>query len=165
MLGLVVYALFGLFQGCGWPCTAKILRQTYRPSELGVPWGVMSTASSFAAFLSPFLVSTIITNSGNWKYCFYIFGSIALFLALPIAFITNLSSDHPINTKPRPSHTPEQKQSSKVRWFHVFLVRDLWGVMTIHSMLWLVKASVLDWGQLYLVQESGFDKVSAGKQC
>jgi sugar phosphate permease len=53
--------------------------------------------------------------------------------------------------------------SSNLRWFHVFLVRDLWGVMVIHSTLWLVKASVQDWGQLYLVQGKGFDKGSTGE--
>jgi sugar phosphate permease len=87
-LGIVVYCLLGLSQGCGWPSTAKILRQTYRPSELGGPRGIMSTASSLASFLSPLLVTTIITTTGSWQYSFYSFGLVALSLALPISLLS-----------------------------------------------------------------------------
>lgn len=161
-LGLVVYFLMGLSQGCGWPSTAKILRQTYQPSELGVPWGIMSTGSSFAALLSPFLVSKIIASSGSWKYSFYTFGLIALSLSLPITFMTMLSSGTN-SDKAKQRQKAGEKQPSELKWFHVFMVGELWGVMTIHSLLWLVKASVQDWGQLYLVQEGGFDRVAASK--
>jgi OPA family sugar phosphate sensor protein UhpC-like MFS transporter len=165
MMGLVVYFLVGSLLGCGWPLTAKILKQTYRPSDLGVPWGIMSTASSFATLFSPVLVSTIIAGSGSWKYGFYIFGAIAVSLSLPIAFVTTLpSTDHPIDSgRIEKGGEGKQHSSSGVKWFHVFLVRELWGVIIIHSLMWLVKASIQDWGQLYLIQEGGFDTIRAGK--
>ena len=161
MVGSVVYCLLGLVQGCGWPSTAKILRQMYRPSELGVPWGIMSTGSSLAAFFSPFLVSTVITSSGSWKYSFYLVGAISLSLSLPIALITTGHSKAP--SVDGPKQGAGKNQSSNLRWFHAFMVGDLWCVIAIHSLLWLVKASVQDWGELYLVQEGGMDPVGASK--
>ena len=35
--------------------------------------------------------------------------------------------------------------------------------MTVHAVMWVVKASLMDWGQLYLMQIQGLDKVNAGE--
>ncbi len=167
MLGMALYFLFGLSQGCGWPATARILRQTYSPSELGLAWGVMSTASSMASLLSPFLVLSI-SEAGGWKYSFYIMGlsSLCLSLLVVIAFgmmpAFNGEESKGVSDDTGKVSDSSQSSDSELRWFNVFCYLDLWCVMAMHSILWLVRASILDWGQLYLIQTRGLMKDSAG---
>lgn len=150
--GLVVYFLLGLSEGCAWPFVSKILRQTYLPSELGVPFGVFSVGSSCAFFFSPLLIASGV----DWKYSFYAIGLVTIGLAIPIYFITTTVPVY-VNCP-----TKIEKQKLQPRWFTVLLVRDLWSVMAIHSVLWLVRATIPDWGHLYLIQERGFERASAG---
>jgi len=158
LLGSLLFVFLGLTLGCGWPCTAKILRQVYKPSELGVPWGIMSSSSNIAMLMAPLLASWII-SFGSWKDMFYICGILALALATPILVVTNCIAA-PSSTR----KVPEQPTSnSKTRWFELLLNGNLRSVMVMHAMMWVVKASVMDWGQLYLIKEQQLDKLSAGK--
>ena len=161
--GSLLYICLGITLGCGWPCTAKILRQTYQPSELGVPWGIMSTSSSIATLLSPFLVSWIV-SMGSWKNTFYSFGTLAVSLAIPVLIIANFSSIAGSEAADRKttSASAGSRAGPRVRWYHVVYVAPLWGVMIVHAMMWVGKATVQDWGQLYLVQKHGLDEVIAG---
>lgn len=153
--GSLLYVCLGLTLGVGWPCTAKILRQTYRPSDLGVAWGVMSTSSSVATFLAPLLVSSIV-SSGSWEYSFYTFGLTAMTLALPVSLVTLFLTSSPSAD----SHVGMDER--KVSRLHVVFIGPLWGVMIMHAMMWVVKATVQDWGLLYLMQRQSLQEVSAG---
>ena len=158
ILASLVYVCLGFSLGCGWPSTAKILRKIFPPSELGMPWGVMSTSSSFATLVSPLLVYYIISAS-SWKYSFFVFGITAMLLALPIYAVTSVSDSVRVLRDEERRFVP----ASGGRWFHVVLLGRLWGVMLVHAMMWVVKASVQDWGQLYLMQQQQLDQVNAGE--
>lgn len=167
LLGSILYFILGLFQGMGWPSTAKILRQTFPPSELGLPWGLMATGCSIASTLSPFLVSFII-GASSWQYSFYTFGILALSLTLPVMALTSFFPNRPTGKFVELPSTEKRTMDgslpeSKLRWFHIFMFGNIWCVMAIHSTLWLVKTCVQDWGQLYLIQKRGLAEASAGE--
>ena len=157
-LGSLLFVFLGLTLGCGWPCTANILRQIYKPSELGTPWGIMSSSSSVATLMAPLLASKIISY-GSWKDMFYTFGFLAVALATPIMVVTKYITVPSSVGKLR----EEPVSSSKMRWFHLVFNGHLRNVMVMHTMMWVVKASVMDWGQLYLIKEQQLDKLSAGE--
>ena len=168
-LGMLVYFCFGISQGCGWPATAKMLRQTYHPSELGLAWGLMSTGSSIATMLSPFVVLFLISTAGRWEFGFNAVGVFSFCLSLLAFVLIGQAANIPDEESSAQSSDTEkdsdggsETSDSRLQWFHVFRYRELWGVMAMHSILWLVRASVLDWGQLYLIETKAIIYESAG---
>lgn len=158
-LGILVYICFGLCQGCGWPATARILRQMYSPSELGSAWGILSTGSSIASIFSPFLVLSISSTYG-WKYSFFITGVAAICFSF-VVLVAIEGKKTTFGDAGKVSDT-SQNSNSTSRWFTVLGFQNLWVVMAMQSVLWIVAASILDWGQLYLMQTHGLTKDSAG---
>ena len=170
LYGLVLYFVLGLSQGCGWPSVSKILRQTYHPHERAKPWSIMTTASSIVLLFSPFLVGFIIDNS-SWQSSFYIFGITALFLTFPVFFIIHYLSGNSAHLncngdksaiKYKISDEPKL-QLFTMKWFQMLLVFDLLYITAIRCVLWVVKASVHDWGQSYLTERGGMTKEIAGE--
>lgn len=68
LLCSIVWLCFGIFEGCGWPATAKIVKKMYTPIELGMWWSFLSEscASNIAASISPLFISYIVSCSG-WQ--------------------------------------------------------------------------------------------------
>ena len=137
--------LFGLFEGCGWPATAKMVKQMYTPSELGIWWSFLSSCSNLAASISPLFVSFVIEHS-NWQTCFYITGSIPV-LSFPIlALVIGSNSVTKSNM-----HNPSDVHTSRVhKWYQVFLSSTLWLIVAVYIILWVAKSSTNNWALLYL---------------
>lgn len=160
LLSCLVCVCMGLSQACGWPSTSRILTRLYHPSELGIPLSLMSTGANLAALASPLLVGSIVSVS-SWRNSFYAFGLLAVFLSLPVALISSLHTT--------PSHRPATKNKSGQvtevdgdQWRSRSWLFFIGSLVAVHAALWLVKASVLDWGQLYLIQRQGLTGMDAG---
>ena len=141
LLCSIVWFCFGIFEGCGWLATAKIVKQMYTPIELGMWWSFLSCASNITASISPLFISYIVSCAG-WQTGFYITGLNSMFFLLPVAMIMRFDGD--TTPKPRPRSTLGH------RWYHVFFVPRLQFVIVIYIILWVAKSSVNNWALLYL---------------
>lgn len=141
LLCSIVWFCFGIFEGCGWPATAKIVKQMYTPIELGMWWSFLSCASNIAASISPLFISYIVSCSG-WQTGFYITGLNSMLFLLPVTMIMRFNGDT----------TPKRQSHSTLghRWYQVFFLPRLQLVIVIYIILWVAKSSVNNWALLYL---------------
>ena len=143
LLNSLVWFFFGVFEGLGWPSTAKMVKQMYSPAELGVWWSFLSCASNIAASISPLLVSYIVEYS-NWQTSFYVTGLTPVVLLLPLSMIIKA------NSSPKQQTSTNLRPSVNQKWYQVFLVSTLQLIIVVYIILWVAKSSVNNWAQLYL---------------
>ena len=140
-----VWFLFGAFEGCGWPATAKMVKQMYTPAELGMWWSFLSSCSNLAASISPVFVSLIIRHS-NWWTAFYVTGSIPL-LSFPVIALMIGRNNAAILKQHK---TNGLRSPQALKWHKVFVVSSLWLIIIVYIILWVAKSSANNWALLYL---------------
>ncbi|XP_072162958.1 glucose-6-phosphate exchanger SLC37A4-like [Diadema setosum] len=158
--------LIGLAQGCGWPGVSKVLKQWYLPSEIGLSWCVVSSASNLAGTLGP-LGLTILAQSFGWRASVQFCASGAVIVATAAGFMLRSSPEdvglpplqpHPgVRSSGQSSDRESTPQSSSA-------LANLWAIVSspalwVISLLFLITNflihGVSDWGQLFLIQEKG----------
>jgi len=166
-LSLYVLSWFlnGLAQGAGWPACAKILKAWFPPSSFGTWWSILSTSSNFAGSAAPILATWIILNF-DWRASMV--APAVVSFALSAIFLISLKNSPedvglpPVNAAlefdPKKTDTgkEEKPMTSQLLKFS-FLQMIGMGYLTV----FLVKTALVDWGQMYLIQECGRDKITA----
>lgn len=156
-LSCALWLMEGLFQGVGWPACARILNQWYQPSKMGMMYSMMSAGANFASTIAPIL-SAYLAIALGWKYTFYSLGLLSV--ALSSVLVLNLNSSpkdlgygaQELST----NSTDDGSSKAKVlSWHALFFFKEFWLVTVLDVMFWIVKASITDWLQLYLMEEMG----------
>ena len=142
----LVWFLFGCFEGCCWPATAKMVKQMYTPSELGMWWSFLSGASNCAAAVSPLFIASIVKNT-NWQTCFYITGIIPIILLPLILYMIRSNCVVTPGKQPNPQ---DHSVRHSTQWYEVFFVSTLQLVIVVYIILWVAKSSIHGWALLYL---------------
>lgn len=166
-LALYVFAWFlnGLAQGAGWPACAKILKAWFPPSSFGTWWSVLSTSSNFAGSVAPVVATAIIINF-DWRVSMVAPALVSFALAALFLFTLKNSPEdvglpavNPNAAKKDPKKTDveEEKPTTSQLLSFRFLQMVGAGYLTV----FLVKTCLVDWGQMYLIQECGKDKMTA----
>jgi len=166
-LSLYVLSWFlnGLAQGAGWPACAKILKAWFPPSSFGTWWSILSTSSNVAGSVAPMLATWIIIHS-DWRLSMVAPAVVSFALsAVFLLSIKNTPEDvglPPVNssvqndTKKTDAGEDEKPTTSQLLHYS-FLQITGFGYLTV----FLVKTALVDWGQMYLIQECGKDKITA----
>ena len=143
-----VWILFGVFEGCGWPATAKMVKQMYTPAELGMWWSFLSSCSNLAASISPVFVSLIFQHS-NWWTAFYVTGSIPL-LSFPLIALMIGTNSAAILEQQHKTNNLRSSAQAQYKWHRVFVISSLWLIIIVYIILWVAKSSTNNWALLYL---------------
>ena len=146
----------GVFQGFGWPACARMLKEWYRPADMGWRYSVLSSGANLAGTVAPILAAYLASTLG-WQYIYYILGSICLLMA-GILTVNMKSSSGETGSKRAKSDDIGSRESSKAQalpWHSVFLFKEFWLVTILSVVNWTVKASITDWMQLYLTGQMG----------
>lgn len=166
-LSLYVFSWFlnGLAQGAGWPACAKILKAWFPPSSFGAWWSILSTSSNLSGSIAPIIATWIILNF-DWRVSMV--APAVVSFALSAIFLLSLKNSPedvglpPVNSvvqnDPKKTDTgkDEKPTTSQLLKFE-FLQLIGMGYLTV----FLVKTALVDWGQMYLIQECGKDKMTA----
>ena len=162
----IIWFVAGIVQGFGWaPCTV-LLKKWFPPSQMGRWWSILSSAGNIAGAVSPSLFASLSTV-WNWKFNYYLFGSITVFIGLSVLVtIKDSPSDLGVTTsfssvKRKENPKKESITEPTQRWYDVFLQQDLWVVSTIYAMLYLLKNGNINWSQLYFIQVAKKSKTTA----
>lgn len=166
-LASFLWLLTGVLQGCGWaPCTV-LLKNWYPPSQMGRWWSVLSSAGNVATALSP-LVIVYISSHSDWTTSFYVCG-LATFIVGCTVFMTIKDNPSEIgikidfegassaDTSKKPAKSSSQESedhSSKLTWYSVFSMRDLWIVGVVYACVYAAKDGLLGWSLLYFTEVS-----------
>ena len=164
MIACAVWLVIGIVQGCGWPPCVVLLKAWYPSTHIGRWWSILSCAGSVASATLPLLV-IFITSLSNWCMSYYLFGTLALCVGITIPFSIKDSPQEIPLSYDSPSKQNGEKEASGHgavgNWYSVFFIRDLWVVSSIYAIFYLVDISILNWSQLYFIQEAGMSKTAA----
>lgn len=139
----------GLAQGFGWPAAAKILKNWFSPTEFGTWWSILSSSMNVACSLGPILATYLIAIYG-WKCFFYIIGILSILLTLSTQFCM---IDKPEDVGYKPITKEQTTKKGRGSFKDLLTNRLMWIVGFCYMNIFLVRTAVLDWGQLFLIQD------------
>ena len=152
----MVWFTVGVVQGAGWPPCAILLRKWFAPSQIGTWWSILTSAGNVASAISP-IFFTELTEVISLSWSYFIIGASSCFVGLGLLLLIKDSpSELGVETSwGNVKEKGELKKESGSRsppWYTVFLLKDLWIVSIVYAILYLIKSSIGDWGQLYFIQ-------------
>ncbi|XP_038053488.1 glucose-6-phosphate exchanger SLC37A4-like isoform X2 [Patiria miniata] len=162
---MVLWFLNGMAQGGGWPSCSKVLKQWFLPSELGLWWSVLSTSANLAGVVGPICLSFIARDYG-WRTAMYIGGVLGIGMSC-VSFLMIKNSPAEAGLEPLASSEPTKATSSNkddaspsgdsATTRDVISSPFLWVISVLFFLTALIAYGIMDWGQLYLIQEIGFE--------
>ncbi|MDI2030208.1 MFS transporter [Saccharopolyspora sp. TS4A08] len=85
-VGIAVQALVGLFAGADYSAGVRLIASWFKPSELGLPMGIFTTATSLGTAIANAVVPALIAQHG-WEASYHLFGIISMVLAVVLFFL------------------------------------------------------------------------------
>ena len=171
----VLFALFwglnGWFQGWGWPPCAKLLTHWYSQSERGSWWSIWNTSHNIGGALIP-LFAAFLCQICGWRNALYGPGVIAilvgLFLmnrlrdtprSLGLPTIEQYRDDYPDNKHERDK---VELTAKEILFKYVLKNRYIWILAIANFFIYVLRQSINDWTQLFLVETKGYSYLKAG---
>jgi len=165
-----LWMLNAWFQGWGWPACSKLLTTWYSQSERGQWWGVWNTAHNVGGALIPILVSYL-TLHYSWRYGFIIPGGIGITIGLFLCFYlrdTPASMGLPSIGNWRKDKLELLHENEGIDLPYRDILRKyvltnkyIWLLAISYVLVYVVRTSINDWGNLYLTEKYHYDLVTA----
>lgn len=151
----VMWFALGVVQGFGWPACTKLLKAWFPPTSVGTWWSILSSSGNLAAACAPVLITYTSTQT-SWQSSYYVIGGLCCLVAA-VFMVT-------VTDTPRQSNASLQQKkpqpTSRASWSFLIRSRELWLISIVYAILGNVKASLLDWGQLFFVDHAHFSNQS-----
>ncbi|MBZ6071834.1 MFS transporter [Aeromonas schubertii] len=158
------------FQGWGWPPCSKLLTTWYSRSERGGWWALWNTAHNVGGALIPMVVATVALHYG-WRAGMIVPGLCAIAAGL---FLCWRLRDKP-QTLGLPSvgvwrqdalEMAQQQEGaglSRRQILHRYVLTNpyIWLLACCYVLVYVVRAAINDWGNLYMQERLGVDLVTA----
>ncbi|EDV28695.1 uncharacterized protein TRIADDRAFT_51868 [Trichoplax adhaerens] len=174
---VLFWSLEGLIQGFAWPTCGKLLMHWCQSDELATWWSFLSGSSNVSGLISPILLPIII-NSYGWRWCFY-GTTLLLVMAAVLNFVCLVDSPIDIglsqydgviqrqaNVSPKNKNNEPKKNQDElddqINWLHIVVYDPLPNFLHLSYMICtFLEKSLIDWTQLYLMQDKNYTEVSA----
>ncbi|QTF10498.1 MFS transporter [Brenneria izadpanahii] len=171
---LWVFALLwvanAFFQGWGSPVCARLLTTWYSRTERGGWWAVWNTAHNVGGALIPIVVGAAALHYG-WRAGLVIAGALAILAGL---FLCRRLRDRP-QTLGLPSVGEWRRDALEIAQqyegtglshreiLHKYVLANpyIWLLALCYVLVYLVRAAINDWGNLYMSETLGVDLVTA----
>lgn len=173
---LTVFALFwglnGWFQGFGWPPCARLLTHWYSHSERGSWWSTWNVSHNVGAFMIPWIVGFTMYYFG-WRYAMYVPGWICIFGGL---FLVNRLRDTPqslglppveeyrddfVGSTLKKGEVEQELSTREILVDYVLKNKFMWMLGIAYFFVYVVRTGVNDWTALFLLEEKGYDRITA----
>ncbi|KAL5484002.1 hypothetical protein EMCRGX_G020428 [Ephydatia muelleri] len=115
----------GITQGLGWPACAKILREWYPRSQLGMWWSILSSSGNVSSALLPVLLAYFHSLAG-WQFNFYVIGAAALAMSAVVLMIMKDSPSLAPREQRLPLPATEPSHQGPVGLIGVLYSVDVW---------------------------------------
>ncbi|KAI1280432.1 Glucose-6-phosphate exchanger SLC37A4 [Halotydeus destructor] len=152
-LYMALWFLNGFAQGAGWPACAKLLRQWFSKEQFGTWWSVLSASGNISGSLSPFFAAYLITNYG-WRVSVVTSGAVSIVLGV-VALASLVNSPTEIGLKSFAELPASSSKSSGKSEKSESIIKSpfLWLISACYMSVFCSKTSVVDWGQMYLMED------------
>ncbi|KAK2189991.1 hypothetical protein NP493_89g00014 [Ridgeia piscesae] len=139
---------------CLFPAAVSSLSQWSEKSEFGTLWGVLSTSMNVACSTGP-LVSTFITYQYGWRTTLQAFGTVTI-ATTAVCYIGMVNSPNDVGMKSpmgETTKTDSGRGHGRGSWQDLIYSRLLWILSVNFMVIFIARTAILDWAQLYLIEE------------
>ncbi len=174
---LLFFALFtllnGLFQGFGWPPCARYLTHWYSHNERGTWWSCWNISHNIGGALIPIIVAFVAYYYG-WRFGLFVPGVLCiiggLFLinrlrdtpqSLGLPSIEEWRDDYSAGEKKVKSHEEKELSTKEALFEHVLKNPFIWLLGIAYLFIYVTRGAFNGWTHLFLIQEKGYDQISA----
>lgn len=170
----IIWGINGLFQGWGWPPCARLLTYWYSQKERGKWWGTWSTAHSVGGFIIPIVAATICSSALGWRYALFIPGLLCIVMGF---FLINRLRDTPqsmglpsieefrgesyTHKEPPKGKNGEESSAKELLFHYVLRNKFIWSLAISYFFVYVTRAAINDWSQLYLMQTKSYSQLEA----
>ena len=166
ILFAILWITNGWVQGMGFPSCSKMLTHWIHPKELATKWSIWITTCSIGTAISLGLCSFILGPLGlNWRWCFWIPGTLAALIAVFSFFYVKDSPTeagvHELEIEAAATHKQSSEITTADRCRLVFGNRIIWLVAIASFFANSVSYCFIGWGPTFLKQFKGIS-VSMG---
>lgn len=175
---ILLFAIFlglnGLFQGWGSPPCAKLLTYWYSQTERGRWWGWWNTSHNIGGAVIPILCAFAIQAFG-WRYAMYLPGTMAIIVGialinrirnspkqLGLPTIEKYRNDYPEDVEKGEVEKEKNFSTKEILFEHILKNKFIWILAISYFFVYIVRISIYDWVQLYLMEEKGYTLMVAG---
>uniref|UniRef100_T1JBE0 Major facilitator superfamily (MFS) profile domain-containing protein n=1 Tax=Strigamia maritima TaxID=126957 RepID=T1JBE0_STRMM len=146
---VLLWFLNGIGQGAGWPAAAKVIRHWSSPDQFGTWWSVISASTNVSGAITPFLAIYLILNYG-WPASLVFAGSLSVGLSvICLLYVVDSPTELGWNSFATESKK-DLKLASTDTWRDIIKSPFLWLLSICYMVVYCVKTSAVDWGQMYL---------------
>jgi OPA family glycerol-3-phosphate transporter-like MFS transporter/OPA family sugar phosphate sensor protein UhpC-like MFS transporter len=172
------------FQGMGFPPCSKSLTHWFDAEERGVKFSIWNTSHSIGAGLVFLLNSGVILLFHDWRYCFFIPGTIAIvgsiFLFERLRDSPESMGLEPVENYYAKKHGQKIEESNdenktdrnetesnceglgQTLYKYVYSNPAIWIISFANFFVYIVRFSIIDWAPTFLKQAKGIDIVQSG---
>lgn len=170
----IFLGLNGFFQGWGSPPCAKLLTYWYSQTERGRWWGWWNTSHNIGGAVIPILCAFAIQAFG-WRYAMYLPGTMAIIVGiilinrirnspkqLGLPTIEKYRNDYPEDVEKGEVEKEKNLSTKEILFEHILKNKFIWILAISYFFVYIVRISIYDWVQLYLMEEKGYTLMVAG---
>jgi len=170
----IFLGLNGLFQGWGSPPCAKLLTYWYSQTERGRWWGWWNTSHNIGGAVIPILCAFAIQAFG-WRYAMHLPGVMAIIVGLflinrirnspkqlGLPTIEKHRNDYPDDVEKGEIEQEKELSTKDILFGHILKNKFIWILAISYFFVYIVRISIYDWVQLYLMEEKGYTLMLAG---
>jgi OPA family sugar phosphate sensor protein UhpC-like MFS transporter len=170
----IFLGLNGFFQGWGSPPCAKLLTYWYSQTERGRWWGWWNTSHNIGGAVIPILCAFAIQAFG-WRYAMYLPGTMAIIVGLVLInrirnspkqlglpTIEKYRNDYPEDVEKGEVEKEKNLSTKEILFEHILKNKFIWILAISYFFVYIVRISIYDWVQLYLMEEKGYTLMVAG---
>jgi ACS family hexuronate transporter-like MFS transporter len=155
VLSLCIFrGILGLIQAAHFPSAIKIVAEWFPQKQRSLATTLFNSGPSIAIMTSGVIIVWIISAKGlnlNWRFAYYFFAATGVVLSIVWLLI------YKPNKVKDDSDQDASVPAKKVRWSHLLVARESWGIMVCKfcgdPVWWFYMA----WLPLYLIKERGID--------
>lgn len=159
--------LNGIFQAWGWPAITKQLTYWYSQKERGFIWGMSSTSHNIGGAIVPILILFISSKTG-WRTCSFIIGFISIIAGLILINRLNNIPEKiglpPIELYKKENIINKNKKIiiKKLILDQIIKNKTMWLLSISYFFIYIIKTAINDWIIIYLINQKGYELISAG---
>ena len=151
--------LLGVGEGGGFPAATRAVAEWFSTKERATAMGIINAGTAVGAVAAPPLIAIVLAYA-NWRWIFVLAGAMGLLWAA--WWRLSYSAPHEADQTVVDLTTDPASGSAALTWFHLFRIRETWGLVAAKFLSDAAWFFYLFWLPKYLYDARSFDIKAVG---
>ena len=151
--------LLGVGEGGGFPAATRAVAEWFSTKERATAMGIINAGTAVGAVAAPPLIAMVLAYT-NWRWIFVLAAALGLLWAA--WWRLSYSAPHQADQTIVDETTETPSASAALTWFHLFRIREIWGLVAAKFLSDAAWFFYLFWLPKYLYDARSFDIKAVG---